>query len=108
MSTKKLLAIHGLGGHSGWFDRLKDELAHSDIDLYAYDLPGFGTNHIEANKDSIYTKGHIESYKEWKDFVRLKYVKLKEEFAVLNSFIVLLKKYNISLQLLTRVNFKTI
>jgi alpha-beta hydrolase superfamily lysophospholipase len=80
MSTKKLLAIHGLGGHSGWFDRLKDELLKHDVDLFAYDLPGFGLNHSGESKDSIYQKGHIDSYKEWKDFVRLKYVKLKEEF----------------------------
>lgn len=80
MPTKKLLAIHGLGGHSGWFDRLKDELLNYNIDLYAYDLPGFGLNHIEQDANSIYQKGHVDSYKEWKDFVRLKYVKLKEEF----------------------------
>lgn len=80
MQTKKLLAIHGLGGHSGWFDRLKDELLNYNIDLYAYDLPGFGLNHIEQNKDSVYRKGHIDSYKEWKDFVRIKYIKLKKEF----------------------------
>lgn len=80
MSTKKLLAIHGLGGHSGWFDRLKDELIKYDIDLYAYDLPGFGLNHVEQERNSVYQKGHIDSYKEWKDFVRLKYIKLKEEF----------------------------
>jgi alpha-beta hydrolase superfamily lysophospholipase len=80
MSNRKLFTIHGLGGHSGWFDRLKDELLNFDIDLYAYDLPGFGLNHVVQDKSSIYQKGHIDSYKEWKDFVRIKYVKLKEEF----------------------------
>jgi alpha-beta hydrolase superfamily lysophospholipase len=80
MSTKKILAIHGLGGHSGWFERLRNELINFDIEIIAFDLPGFGKNHIELDANSIYQKGHIESYLEWKDFIRKKYAELKDQY----------------------------
>lgn len=73
-----VLAIHGLGGHSGWFARLAEELKHNDIGFYAYDLPGFGTNHnLDRSNHSPYTKGHIDSYQEWIDFTERKYQELK-------------------------------
>lgn len=80
MSTRKVLAIHGLGGHSGWFDRLKEELVNYNVELIAYDLPGFGKNHIEESNESIFQKGHIETYREWVDFVKIKYSRLKNQF----------------------------
>lgn len=80
MSSSKyiILAIHGLGGHSGWFDNLKIELAKYDIDFYAYDLPGFGQNHMLGKLASHHTKGHINSYRDWIDFVEDKYQELKK------------------------------
>ncbi len=78
--SKKLLAIHGLGGHSGWFDLLRDELEPRGIDLIAADLPGFGLNHKEHNSNTHYIKGHIECFQEWTDFVKVQYSKLKEEY----------------------------
>lgn len=66
-----IFAVHGLGGHSGWFNNLRDELAKQGVGLVAYDLPGFGLNHSEAG-DSLFVKGHIDSYKEWIDFTQRK------------------------------------
>ncbi len=73
-----VLAIHGLGGHSGWFSRLADEFKKNDIGFYAYDLPGFGKNHnLDHDKHSPYTKGHIDSFHEWIDFMQHKYEDLR-------------------------------
>lgn len=78
MSKEIVLAIHGLGGHSGWFARLAEELRASGIEFYAYDLPGFGKNHnLDRDQHSPYTKGHIDSYQEWIDFTQRKYRELK-------------------------------
>jgi acylglycerol lipase len=77
MSSKQIiLAVHGLGGHSGWFDNLKTELKKFDIDFYAYDLPGFGQNHALGQPPSHFTKGHVDSFHEWLDFVNNKYQEL--------------------------------
>lgn len=75
---KIVLAIHGLGGHSGWFARLAEELKRNGIEFYAYDLPGFGKNHnLDHDHHSPYIKGHIDSYQEWIDFTQRKYQELK-------------------------------
>jgi alpha-beta hydrolase superfamily lysophospholipase len=81
MSKKQIvLAVHGLGGHSGWFDNLKTELIKYDIDFYAYDLPGFGQNHALGKLSSHYTRGHIDSFQEWLDFVSKKYYELSSKY----------------------------
>ena len=74
-----ILAVHGLGGHSGWFDNLKSELQKYNIDFYAYDLPGFGQNHLLGQPSSHFTRGHIDSFQEWIDFVNEKYLALVAE-----------------------------
>jgi len=68
MDKKFVFAIHGLGGHSGWFSRLGQELAKCDIELVAYDLPGFGTNK---------PLGHVDSFQQWINFAQEKYNALK-------------------------------
>lgn len=78
MSKKIVFAIHGLGGHSGWFDRLKNELKKFDIGFHAVDLPGFGKNHMLL-KACPYTKGHIDDFNQWIDFVKKEYFELKEK-----------------------------
>ncbi len=73
-----VLAIHGLGGHSGWFASLAEEFKRNNIEFIAYDLPGFGKNHnLDHDNHSPYTKGHIDSYQEWVDFTQRKYEALK-------------------------------
>lgn len=80
MQARKIFAIHGLGGHSGWFKRLAEELSKYGIELYAYDLPGFGKNHILSGEPSHYIQGHVESFSEWIDFCELKFKMLKNQF----------------------------
>ncbi len=75
-----VLAIHGLGGHSGWFASLAEECRRNGIEFVAYDLPGFGKNHnLAPDNHSPYTKGHVDSYQEWIDFVQRKYELLKDK-----------------------------
>ncbi len=78
MSKPIIFAIHGLGGHGSWFERLKLELEKFNIDLYAIDLPGFGKNHDEF-AGSSYKKGHIDDFQEWIDFVQAEYQELKRK-----------------------------
>ncbi len=68
MQEKIILAIHGLGGHSAWFNRLQTIIEKSGIKFFAYDLPGFGRNE---------PLGHVDSFKVWIDFVDQKYRELK-------------------------------
>lgn len=65
MPKQIIFAIHGLGGHSGWFQNLTDELAKHDIGFHSFDLPGFGKNHNLVSSASDYTKGHVDSYESW-------------------------------------------
>ncbi|MDA0771937.1 MAG: alpha/beta fold hydrolase [Cyanobacteria bacterium] len=73
-----ILGIHGLGGHSGWFKNLENDLEKQGIDFYAFDLPGFGTNHNLVSQSS-YIKGHVDSYKEWISCAQAEYHKLREK-----------------------------
>ena len=52
-----IFAIHGLGGHSLWFDRGGELFNKQKIDFFSFDLPGFG--------QSKYPIGTVESYKLW-------------------------------------------
>lgn len=52
-----VFAIHGLGGHCLWFDTAGDILNKKNMNLFSFDLPGFG--------QSKFPKGEISSYKEW-------------------------------------------
>lgn len=72
-----VMGIHGLGGHSAWFKNLEDELKKYNFDFVAYDLPGFGQNHLLGTQRSQYVKGHIDSYEEWVSFIQTKYEDLK-------------------------------
>jgi alpha-beta hydrolase superfamily lysophospholipase len=72
-----VLGIHGLGGHSGWFKNLEEELQEHKIKFIAYDLPGFGQNHMLGSERSTFIKGHVDSYKIWVKFIGEKYNALK-------------------------------
>ena len=52
-----VFAIHGLGGHCVWFDNAGQLFNKNKINLFSFDLPGFG--------QSKYPKGTIDSYKTW-------------------------------------------
>ena len=52
-----VFAIHGLGGHSVWFDNAAKIFNNSKINFFSFDLPGFG--------QSKYQIGTIDSYKTW-------------------------------------------
>lgn len=52
----QLVAVHGLGTYSGWFDGLSEVLAEEQIALTAFDLPGFGRSG---------NRGHVSSYTSW-------------------------------------------
>lgn len=54
-----VFVIHGLGGHSIWFDQLAKVLNQNNINCFSFDLPGFG--------QSKYPKGEIDSYMTWVD-----------------------------------------
>lgn len=54
-----VFAIHGLGGHSMWFDNAAVLFNKNNINFFAFDLPGFG--------QSKYTRGTVDSYKIWID-----------------------------------------
>lgn len=50
-----LLILHGLGGHSGWYIDMGNELASRGLSVYAMDHRGFGR--------SGGLRGHIENYR---------------------------------------------
>lgn len=79
MHKEIILAIHGLGGHCGWFDRFQNEITKYDIDFIAFDLPGFGLNHNEASVNNVYQKGHINNYQEWIDYAQNFYEELQNK-----------------------------
>ena len=55
--TALVFAIHGLGGHSFWFDKAALLFNEKKISFFSFDLPGFGR--------SKYQSGYISSYKFW-------------------------------------------
>ncbi|OGI20112.1 MAG: hypothetical protein A3B68_00765 [Candidatus Melainabacteria bacterium RIFCSPHIGHO2_02_FULL_34_12] len=57
-----IFAIHGLGGHSTWFDKAAQKFNEQNINFFSLDLPGFG--------QSKYPRGKVESYKVWLDVTR--------------------------------------
>ena len=52
-----IFAIHGLGGHSFWFNNAANLFNKNNINFFSFDLQGFG--------ESKYPKGTISSYKDW-------------------------------------------
>lgn len=54
-----IFAIHGLGGHSTWFDNAAGLFNKNKVNFFSFDLPGFG--------QSKYPKGETSSYKVWVD-----------------------------------------
>lgn len=67
-----VFGIHGLGAHGGWFERLATRLNKHGIAFYSFDLKGFGK--------SNYQRGHIQSFKEWRDDCAEFYKVLKEKY----------------------------
>lgn len=57
-----IFAIHGLGGHSLWFDNAAKMFNERNISFFSFDLPAFG--------QSNYPKGTIDSYKTWTNVSR--------------------------------------
>jgi alpha-beta hydrolase superfamily lysophospholipase len=53
-SAAVLFILHGLGGHSGWYIDMGNELAARGLNVYAVDHRGFGRSGGHA--------GHIDSY----------------------------------------------
>ena len=62
-AVANVFAIHGLGGHCIWFDNAGNVFNRNNINLFSFDLPGFG--------QSKYPKGVITSYKDWIDITFL-------------------------------------
>ncbi len=54
-----VFAIHGFGGHCIWFDYAAAFFNKRNINLFSFDLPGFG--------QSKYPKGTVDSYNVWLD-----------------------------------------
>ncbi|MDJ0626065.1 MAG: alpha/beta fold hydrolase [Candidatus Caenarcaniphilales bacterium] len=52
----QIVAVHGIGTYSGWFDELTDILADRQIASTTFDLPGFGRSG---------ERGCLSSYKSW-------------------------------------------
>jgi alpha-beta hydrolase superfamily lysophospholipase len=75
--SSKLLAIHGLGTSSAWFQRLSSDLCEDKIATFIPDLPGFGKSG---------DRGSINSFKDWIEATQLSWQKLNEDDSK-NSFI---------------------
>ncbi len=57
-----VFAIHGLGGHCIWFDSAAALFNKRNINLFSFDLPGFG--------QSKYPRGTVDSYYVWLDEIK--------------------------------------
>ena len=69
-----VFAIHGLGGHSFWFNHAADAFNKNKINMFSFDLPGFG--------QSKYPIGTIDSYKTWINTSKEMLEKFKQYFEV--------------------------
>jgi alpha-beta hydrolase superfamily lysophospholipase len=69
---KSIICIHGIGGHSGFFRVMGQDLAEEGIEVYALDLRGFGNSKEEAlpRGDISDFNRHLQDVDEVVDFVR--------------------------------------
>ncbi|MBI3590404.1 MAG: alpha/beta fold hydrolase [Candidatus Melainabacteria bacterium] len=61
-ATANVFAIHGLGGHSFWFENAGTLLNKNKINLFSFDLPGFGKSKFKLEE--------ITSYNVWLNVTR--------------------------------------
>ncbi|MDX1921339.1 MAG: alpha/beta fold hydrolase [Candidatus Caenarcaniphilales bacterium] len=52
----QLVAVHGMGAYSGWFNELSDILAETQVGTVTFDLPGFGRSP---------KRGEVKSHRCW-------------------------------------------
>ena len=69
-----VFAIHGLGGHCIWFDSAGVLFNKRNINLFSFDLPGFG--------QSKYPRGTVNSYYVWLEETRQTLEKFLVQFNV--------------------------
>ena len=69
-----VFAIHGLGGHSIWFDNAAGFFNKRKINFFSFDLPGFG--------QSKYPKGQIDSYNSWIEITKSTLEKFLHDFNI--------------------------
>ena len=80
-AVANIFAIHGLGGHSVWFDSAAIKFNENRINFFSLDLPGFG--------QSKYPKGIINSYKVWIDITKEVLEKFLFHFEILSPVFIL-------------------
>lgn len=80
-AVANVFAIHGLGGHSAWFESFAGILNKNQVNCFAFDLPGFGK--------SDYPKGDIDSYETWINVTRDVLKKFLLNFQVMSPVFVL-------------------
>lgn len=71
---KSIICIHGIGGHSGFFRVVGQDLAGDGFEVYALDLRGFGNSKEEAlpRGDTSDFNRHLQDVDEVVGFVRKK------------------------------------
>lgn len=69
---KQILAIHGIGTYSGWFNQLFEMLGQTGVGCHAIDLPGLGQSKSKHC-------GHVDSFREWFDAVQCAWTKMTQE-----------------------------
>lgn len=65
-----VIAIHGFGGHSIWFDKAGGFFNKNNISFFSFDLPGFG--------QSKYERGDVDSYMTWVNVAKSVFEHYKE------------------------------
>ena len=73
-AVANVFAIHGFGGHCIWFDSAGVFFNKRNINLFSFDLPGFG--------QSKFPKGTVSSYYVWLDETRKTLQKFLIQFDV--------------------------
>jgi alpha-beta hydrolase superfamily lysophospholipase len=78
-SKKSVVCIHGIGGHSGFFTVMGQDLAEDGIEVYALDLRGFGNSKEEnlPRGDTSDFNRHLQDLDEVIDFIRKRHSKNK-------------------------------
>ncbi|MDH5786676.1 MAG: alpha/beta hydrolase [Candidatus Bathyarchaeota archaeon] len=76
---KSVICIHGIGGHSGFFRVLGQDLAKDGLEVYALDLRGFGNSKEETlpRGDTSDFNRHLQDVDEIVDFVRKRHLENK-------------------------------
>ena len=94
-----VFAIHGLGGHSLWFDEAAKIFNKNSINFFSFDLPGFG--------QSKYPIGEITSYREWIDTAKEVYQTFIQRFNIKLPIFVLGHSMGASIAILMSKDLRT-